>query len=73
MSDQRLKNRDWEPGDKMGRAPTWERVNTAILLDIRDELQALNRLLRCPNFTEIPRTLRSIRRNTAKPMRKVKR
>lgn len=46
---------------------TWEGVHTALLMDIRDELKQLNGLLGCPNFVEIPRTLRAIRRNTAKP------
>lgn len=72
MVDKRLKNFDWAPGNDQGNAPTWERVNTAILLDIRDELQALNGLLRCPNFTGIPASLRQIRLNTRKEKRKVK-
>lgn len=29
------------------RFETWEQVNTAILMDIRDELQAINRALGC--------------------------
>ena len=45
-------------------------VMLAVIMDIRDELQRLNRLLSCPNFTAIPTTLRSIRRNTAKPREK---
>jgi hypothetical protein len=41
-------------------------------MDIRDELQELNRRLRCPDFLAIPRILRDVRRNTAKPKRKPK-
>lgn len=39
-------------------------------MDIRDELQKLNALLGCHNFTAIPNVLRGIRRNTAKPRKK---
>lgn len=40
----------------------WDHVTVEVLMDIRQELRDLNRLLRCPNFTGIPTTLRSIRR-----------
>lgn len=70
MSDRRLANRNWLPGDDEGKIQSWERVNTAILLDIRDELQKLNRLLHCPNVIAIPEILRRIRANTAKPRKK---
>ncbi len=43
-----------------------------VLMDIRDELVRLNRLLDCPNFTAIPRTLRAIRANTNKPKKRKK-
>lgn len=55
---------DWDLADTQGKIGTWERVGIAVLMDIRDELKALNELLRCPNFTGIPATLRSIQRNT---------
>jgi hypothetical protein len=41
-------------------------------MDIRAELQTLNRLLHCPNFTGIPQTLRSIRRSMPTRKRKAK-
>ncbi len=44
-----------------------DQVQRAILLDIREELRTLNRVFACPNFLQIPRVLRSIRRNTYKP------
>lgn len=49
---------------------TWphEVIQCALLMDIRDELQKLNSLLHCSNFTGIPTTLRSIRR--AMPVRR---
>ena len=45
-----------------GPVPTWERAGIAVLMDIRDELQRLNRLLSCPNFVGIPHTLKTISR-----------
>lgn len=47
-------------------------IHSAILMDIRDELQKLNALLGCRNFIGIPATLRGIRANTEKPKRKRK-
>lgn len=40
-----------------------DQAHLAVLMDIREELQNLNRLLGCPNFTRIPATLRTISRN----------
>lgn len=65
----RHKNVDWDLPEVIG---TWERVNTAILLDIRDELKRLNNLLHCQNFIAIPRILKTIRSNTTKPIKKTK-
>ena len=46
----------------------FDRETTQIILlqEIRGELQRLNRLLHCSNFTDLPRTLRDIRTNTTK-------
>lgn len=41
---------------------SYQDIHTALLMDIRDELQKLNGLLHCHNFTGIPTTLKSIRR-----------
>jgi len=49
---------------------SWEAIQTAILMDIRQEIQKLNRILGCANFLEVPHVLRAIRRNTAKPQAK---
>lgn len=49
---------------------TWEQVIVEVLQDIRSELRQINRKLsplECPNFVAIPRTLRRISANTAKP------
>lgn len=66
MADQRRKNVNWRVAEVGGDIGTWERVGIAVLMDIRDELQDLNRLLRCDNFLSIPKALKSIQRNTTK-------
>lgn len=43
----------------------WESIQTAVLMDIRDELKSINSILHCSNFLEIPRMLRALKRNTA--------
>lgn len=67
--DRRQKNAEWRVLDEAGRVYSgrYDASMLAVLMDIRDELQAMNRILQCPNFVGIPTTLRSIRRNTAKP------
>ena len=64
----RHKNRDWDLPERL----SWEQTQVALLMDIRGELQKLNRLLNCPNFLHIPGTLRQIRVNTTKKRRKAK-
>jgi hypothetical protein len=44
-------------------------IHSALLMDIRDELQKLNALLSCRNFVAIPSTLERIARNTVKRKR----
>ena len=64
-------NCDWETA--LGSQFTWEQVGVEVLMDIRGELQRLNRLLQCPNFLRIPTTLRGIQRGTNRiPARKRK-
>lgn len=41
----RHKNVDWQ----LPTANSWENTNAALLMDIRDELQTLNRIMRCPH------------------------
>jgi hypothetical protein len=41
-------------------------AHLAVLMDIRDELKILNRLLGCSNFVAIPKVLRGIRANTTR-------
>jgi hypothetical protein len=66
-----IANIDWSVVDKDGNI-TWERVTIAVLMDIRAELQKLNRVMQCHNTQDIPTILRGIRRNTTKPKRKKK-
>ena len=51
---------------------SFEKVQCAVLLDIREELRNLNALLSCENFTDIPSILRRIRANTYKKRPKKK-
>jgi hypothetical protein len=64
----RFKDVSWNlPADEKGNIKTWEAVQWALLMDIRDELQALNRVFMCGIFLEIPHTLKRISHNTTKP------
>jgi hypothetical protein len=49
-----------------GTEHDWNSIQSALLMDIRDELKAMNRILHCSNFLQIPHKLDEIRRNTAK-------
>lgn len=67
MSDKRHKNGQWNlPTAPDGRLESWDYVKIAVLMDIRDELQRLNNLLYCANFTTLPFTLKQIEKNTRK-------
>lgn len=58
MAERRYKDVDWN----LEGGPSWERTQTAILMDLRDELKKLNRVLECPNFLAIPHELRLIKK-----------
>lgn len=63
-------NTNWNlGGTEGGGIPTWKQASIAVLMDVRDELQRLNRLLNCQNFTAIPYTLSAIKRNTNRKKR----
>lgn len=64
--DMRKKDVAWNVVDGTGRVVSWEAVNAAVLMDVRDELKRLNALLYCVNFTRIPHKLDAIVRNTTK-------
>lgn len=58
----RHENVNWNlPAGEGGAGTPWNAVFAALLMDLRDELQKLNRLLGCSNFLGIPQTLRDIR------------
>jgi len=71
MGNRRFKDLDWDLAEKdTGNIGTWEKVQIAVLMDIRDELRIISRKLsplECSNFLAIPHTLKRISRNTAKP------
>lgn len=67
MGDLRCKNANWNIHAAPDGTVSYEKAHLAVLMDIRDELQTLNLLLGCRNFTDIPNVLRKIRTNTAKP------
>jgi hypothetical protein len=62
MADTRKKNVNWQLPERL---VTWDQVNTALLMDIRDELQQLNSVFACRNAQEIPALLRMIKKNTS--------
>lgn len=70
MAEERFKNRNWSLSNGTGLPASWQHVEIAVLMDIRDELQTLNRLLGCPNFTDVPTILREIRANMKKPAKR---
>lgn len=59
MANNRHKDRDWSDAPN-----TMEFGTIRVLMDIRDELQKLNRVFECGNFLRIPRDLAKIRAQT---------
>lgn len=73
----RYQNTDWKLPDGDLTGVSFQIVHSALLMDLRDELKAMNRQLTaisdrldCPETLSIPRTLKRIARNTAKPRKK---
>ena len=71
----RHKDQNWSLPDGYkqsdgSRTHSWESIQVSLLMDLRDELKSLNRLLHCSNFIAIPRKLDRIGRNTEKKRRK---
>ena len=64
----RYKNANWVVPDE----PSLDYAKLSVLMDIRDELQVLNRVFQCPNFLAVPRKLDIIIKNTKKKKRLVK-
>jgi len=61
-TDTRQKNMTWSVRPDANGHYSFDSARLAVLMDIRDELQKLNSLLHCANFTGIPRTLQTISR-----------
>ncbi len=72
MGDTRRRNGNWTVCGEADKNVSFDGAQLSVLMDIRDELQKLNSLLHCQNFTGIPEVLRQIRLNTHKPKRKRK-
>ena len=78
-TDIRYKNIAWIIHPGPDGVHSFGGAQLAVLMDIRDELQQLNRLLQCSNFIDIPPMLDEIvintrpkRRTAAAKRRKVK-
>lgn len=66
MSDTRKKDANWRiKTNSDGATPSMD-AQLAVLMDIRDELQTLNGILRCFKFQRLPDDLRSIDRRLQK-------
>lgn len=70
MNDDTFPDRDWNLANKQDGKIHWDKVNLALLMDIRRELRKLNGVLHCKNFLAVPHKLDAIRRNTTKRKRK---
>jgi hypothetical protein len=66
----RYKNNPWELPE--GKLQTWEQVNSALLMDIRDELQAIRHLMECPNIQKGFIAMQQVAKNTKRKPRKKK-
>ncbi len=60
------RNAEWSINDRGDGATTTEEARLAVLMDIRTELQTLNRYIRRRNCLDIPNILRRIEKNTKK-------
>lgn len=65
----RTKNIDWHIPVNTNNCVDWPGVTVAVLMDIREELRTLNRLLGCRNFVEVPLILQRIDTNTRRKAR----
>lgn len=62
--DRRRKNVNWTIGNGVSNTVSHSDAALAVMMDIRDEIQKLNRVFECPRFVSIPNVLREIRVNT---------
>lgn len=66
MTDRRRRNVEWKLNVDSNGCVSMDDAQLAVLMDIRDELQKLNRLLACHNFTNMPHVLKRIDKRLAK-------
>ena len=70
MKEERARNWDWTIPRNASGSFSLDAAQLAVLMDIREGIQAMLHILRCPNFQRMPRDLRQVRRNTTKPTRR---
>ena len=63
---ERPRNVDWAVWQSSDGKYDSDSVQRAILLDIREELRTLTKLLNCKNFVEVPAILRRVVVNTTR-------
>jgi len=61
------KDYNWSLIKSVGGGYACDQAQLSVLMDIRDELKQLNKVFACSNFQAVPRILRTIGKNTAKP------
>jgi hypothetical protein len=69
-TDTRKRNVSWRINTSPEGYVSQMDAHLAVLMDLRDELQAMRRRLDCYETIQIPGILREIRRNTAKPRKR---
>lgn len=70
MTDLRKRNANWTLNVPYDGKFSPDQAQLAVLMDIRDELQTLNRVFSCHNFQTIPRKLDRISANTYRAKRR---
>jgi hypothetical protein len=64
---ERCKDIGWGVSKSATGSYSYDAASLAVLMDLRDELKAIRAILECHNTQAIPRILRRISANTAKP------
>lgn len=69
-TDTRCRGLNWTIKGRDDERASFDGAQLAVLMDIREELQAIRRRLECSSTLQIPRYLADIRSNTTKRKRK---
>ena len=64
VSHKEVRDKNWSVNKNFDNTYNFDQVKLAVLLDIREELKSLNRLLHCSRFIDIPLKLELIENNT---------